>query len=137
MGISASKEPVVNSAAYYEAVRMSSDIFVLLASKRVVKDRELTLLNAGLQFIKDAKGSDKPLVKDAIAAIRLKMEDASAAAGKRRGQPELMDEAQKEMEHVVATRQTDPKLNIYSSILFKELFEYYSKMRRESEARGL
>lgn len=129
----------INSSTYYAASKMAYEVHRLLATARVLDAgaKEPDTLSMALSYVRELKGSDKPLLRQALEFIGPKLISSSAAAGNKMGVDRILDLAIGELEHVMAAKRTDPKTNIYSAILFKELFEYYVKMKLEAEARGL
>ena len=138
----------INSSTYYAASKMAHDVHRLLATARDLngkaggsmnpaKSKELETLTMALSYARELKESGKPLLNQARSFVGPKLISSSAAAGNKMDVPQILDAAIAELEHAVSAKKTDPKTNIYSAILFKELFEYYVKMKLEAESRGL
>ena len=128
------KEPMINSTTYYAASKISDRLYLLLASKRTLSGEEIKALQIGRQFVTAADDATADsMQRNALDAVAPKLR---LAAGKEE-LTDILKAVAVELDAVIAKGATDPGTNKLSSVLFRELTEYYVKMRQGAEARGL
>ncbi|MDE1810527.1 MAG: hypothetical protein KGH66_00585 [Candidatus Micrarchaeota archaeon] len=129
------KEPMINSTTYYAASKISDRLYLLLASRRSLTDVEVAAVSIGRKFVADAiTESGSTIQQDAITAVTPKLK---LATGKDKELSDILKAITAELDATIEKKATDPSANKLSPVLFRELTEYYIRMRQKAESRGL